>query len=297
MSAVRVEGCVVDNVVLPDTRFEGLWESIVTPTDVKERLLHHTLLAIELRRKLPFSATAVHGLVLLFGPPGTGKTTLARGLPSELTKYVGTNQARLVEINPHGLMSAEHGRSQQAVSQLMTEHIPELAADGLPTVVLLDEVESMAVARSEASLAANPADVHRATDAVLAALDRNAAEHPHIVVVATSNFVSALDEAFQSRADVVLEMPRPDARAIELILGQTLDGFSAAYPKLSQLGTSSQLAELAQTLAGADARRVRKVVTDALARRVETVINPDALTFDDLKAAARDVGEGLGAQQ
>ena len=38
-------------------------------------------------------------------------------------------------------MSAEHGESQKAVTQLLAEYVPSLADDGIPTVVLLDEVE------------------------------------------------------------------------------------------------------------------------------------------------------------
>ena len=57
---------------------------------------------------------------------------------------------RLVEVNPHGLMSAEHGQSQQLVMQLLCDHVPALADDGKPTVVLLDEVEAVCVARSTA---------------------------------------------------------------------------------------------------------------------------------------------------
>ena len=84
-------------------------------------------------------------------------------MPQELVPLgAGPDKARLIEINPHGLMSAEHGQSQQRVFELLCEHVPLLADDGMPTVVLLDEVESMAVARSAASLSANPADVHRA---------------------------------------------------------------------------------------------------------------------------------------
>src|SRR5207253_3240998 len=115
------------------------------------------------------------------------------------------------------------------------------AADGRPTIVLLDEVESMAVARSAASLEANPADVHRATDAVLTALDQVSRDHPHIVFVATSNFTEALDEAFVSRADVAIALPLPDVEAITAILRQTLADFASAYPKLSALARDPAL--------------------------------------------------------
>lgn len=226
-------------------------------------------------------------MLLLYGPPGTGKTTLARGLAQELCPLVEGGHVRLIEINPHGLMSSDHGQSQQRVFELLCEHIPVLADDGKPTLVLLDEVESMAVARSAASLSANPADVHRATDAVLMALDRNAVDHPHILTVATSNFTSALDEAFLSRADLAVEVRRPDAAGVLAILERTITDFAVAYPKLKKLVSDPQLRGAATALVGLDGRRIRKVITEALASQRTTVLHPDRLTVSDLLTVAR----------
>ena len=277
--------------VMPDPAYAGLWDSIVVDDSVKERLLRGTALSLRLRADLPFETTALHGLVLLYGPPGTGKTTLARGLAHQLAKITTSRQARLIEIDPHGLMSAEHGQSQKAVTQLLTEYVPRLGDDGMATVVLLDEVESMAVARSEASLAANPADVHRATDAVLAALDSNTIDYSNLVFVATSNFVGALDEAFLSRVDVHIHVPAPDKSGIARILKHALESMAATYPGLGQLACDAGIERIAERLAGADGRRVRKTIMEAMLGRQETVLNPGSTTLDDLLAAASRVME------
>jgi SpoVK/Ycf46/Vps4 family AAA+-type ATPase len=282
---MNVADCVTTRA-LPDERLTASWGSIVTPPGLKEQILNVALLALEVRRRLTVDVTAIHGLILLYGPPGTGKTTLGRGLAQEVASLVPGKKARLIEVNPHGLMSVEHGQSQQKVIELLTEHIPDLAADGLATLALLDEVESMAVARSAASLSANPADIHRATDAVLTGLDQVTRDHPHILFVATSNFTEALDEAFISRADVAVELPLPDAEARAMILRRTLGDFAVAYPKFEALADDPALDKVARRLDGLDGRRVRKLVTEALARRRETVLDPNALTIADLAEAA-----------
>ena len=277
--------------VMPDPAYTNLWDSIVVDASIKDRLLRATALNLRLRAQLPFETTALHGLILLHGPPGTGKTTLGRGLAHELAKVTVSRDARLVEVNPHGLMSAEHGESQRAVTQLLTEYVPSLGDDGMATVVLLDEVESMAVARSEASLAANPADVHRATDAVLAALDSNTTEFPNLVFVATSNFVGAVDEAFLSRVDVHIHVPVPGLAGIVEILKHALRSMAPAFPSLGELACDPRLEEVARRLVGADGRRTRKTIMEAMLGRHETVLDPGGTTINDLLGAAARVME------
>jgi SpoVK/Ycf46/Vps4 family AAA+-type ATPase len=289
---VKVQECVISDEVVRNTPDEAaLWNAIVVPPAVKDRFRNHCLLSMMLRPQIPFAVTGLHGLCTLYGPPGTGKTTLARGLPAQLAGLVPAKAVRRIEVNPHGLMSAEHGQSQQRVSELLAEYVPELAADGRPTVVILDEVESMAVARSEASLAANPADVHRATDAVLTALDVNARRHPHLFFVATSNFTAALDGAFLSRSDAAILVPLPTREALQEILASTLLALAEKFPSLRELASSPSVATAAAGAEGMDGRRARKVVFEALSRRLETVLDPGLLSGDDLAAAIADAIE------
>lgn len=285
------------NCEMPNSKYSKLWDSIIVERSIKDRLLHSAALSLRLRAELPFETTALHGLALLYGPPGTGKTTLARGLAYHLAPLTTRRKARFIEINPHGLMSAEHGQSQRRVTELLTEHIPAMVDDGMPTVVLLDEVESMVVARSQASLAANPADVHRATDAVLTAVDSNASCLPHLIFVATSNFTGAIDEAFLSRADVTIHVPAPDVPGVLAILRTTLKAMATAFPRLDQLARSSELEQVAKLLVGTDGRRVRKTVSEAMLARLETVVQPGDLTIKDLMSAAVRVRENQSITQ
>src|ERR1700723_1611263 len=149
---------------LPDDGFDLAWTSIKLTHGVRERLLAQSLLSLTVRHKLLFESAPLHGLILLMGAPGTGKTTLSRGLANQIAKRLPGTKTTYIEIDPHALTSSALGRSQQAVAKLFEQTIPELAMDGV-AIVLLDELETLAVSRHKLSLEANPVDVHRATDA------------------------------------------------------------------------------------------------------------------------------------
>src|SRR5665213_3272944 len=141
------------------------WNRIVVPEEIKERILNHAILAIELRKHgLGGVGLPLHGLVLLAGPPGIGKTSLARGLGCEVARVFGDRygQVRVVDVNMHILPSELLGRTQRNIVQLFEEELPQLAEAG-PIVVVLDEIEVLAVSRSQASMDINPADVFRGT--------------------------------------------------------------------------------------------------------------------------------------
>jgi len=288
---MRVEECITANTVItPASEDDSPWSAIVMDQDIKDRIRNQALLAIRMRPIMAFAASALHGQIVLYGPPGTGKTTLARGLANQLAPLVAQKAVRRIEVNPHGLMSAEHGKSQQQVQELLADYLPSLADDGMPTIVVLDEVESMVVARSQASLAANPADVHRATDAVLTALDENGRKNPHILFVATSNFTTGLDEAFMSRSDAAILVPAPSAGALKEILAHTLTELGRFHAPLVKLAADPALGRVAEQLAGLDGRQARKFVFESLSQRLATVIDPGELTLADLMATANLTG-------
>jgi AAA+ superfamily predicted ATPase len=223
---------VLDSRNLPDPDFNALWDAIILDQEQKDRILAQAILNFTIRPKVDRAQLPMHGLILLHGPPGTGKTSIARALASrvaEAAKVAGT--FLYIEVEPHALTSAAHGKTQKAVKDLLGLTVAEHAASG-PLVVVLDEVETLAADRSKMSLEANPIDVHRATDAVLAQLDHLAAAHPKLLFIATSNFTRALDQAFLSRADLVEYVGPPNAKACRTILTAGVKALAAAYPKV-----------------------------------------------------------------
>lgn len=271
---------------LPDPELTALWDSIVTEDNLKERLLAQAILNYTLRPKVDRSVLPLHGVILLIGPPGTGKTSLARGLASTVASLLKGPAFRFVEVDPHALTSSAMGKTQRAVGELFSQSIAEQAAGG-PVIVLLDEVETLAADRTRMSLEANPVDIHRATDAVLVQLDALANSHPQLLFLATSNFPQAIDGAFTSRCDLVIEVPLPGPAAAREILRQCLTAVGATFPGIRNLAESRDIERLAQTAAGLDGRTLRKLVVTALAMHKGTAMDPNKLTVADLMAAAK----------
>jgi AAA+ superfamily predicted ATPase len=273
---------------LPDPAWRDRWDRIILPAEQKARLLNYVLFSLRHRGRVSQVGLPIHGLIVLSGPPGTGKTTLAGGLADQAAQTLDGGSLLFVDIDPHVFPSQMLGESQRAVARLFERTLPDLASRGRPMVVLLDEVEALAVSRNRASLETNPVDVHRATDAVLSGVDRVARAWPNVTFVATTNYEIGVDPAFLSRADLIEHVGTPGASAVREILADTITELTGSTEI-----DGAALDELAAACAaaGMDARQVRKLVLRAVCSRQELALAPERLRIEDIAAivAAGDV--------
>jgi AAA+ superfamily predicted ATPase len=273
-----IEG-IVGITELPDPAFSDRWDRIIVADALKDRLLNYLVFSLRHRGRLSAVAMPVHGLVILSGPPGTGKTTLAGGLADRAARELG-EPILFVDINPHAFPSQLLGESQRSVARLFERTLPDLAARGVPTVVLLDEVEAMAVNRAGASLDTNPVDVHRATEAVLSGVDFVARTCPGVTFIATTNYPAGVDSAFLSRADIIEDIGYPDAAAVHSILLDTLRELTdRPLDETALFALAGRCAE-----AKVDARQIRKLVLRAISDQRELALDPSTISVHDVEA-------------
>ena len=267
---------------LPSDGWGERWDRIIVPESIKDRLLNFGAFFFGPRARYSAVGLPVHGLIVLQGSPGVGKTTLAGGLAAKLAETVDGRSLLFLVIDAHALPSQLLGESQRSVARLFERTLPDLAALGRPTVVLLDEVEALAVNRDGASLETNPVDVHRATDAVLAGMDHVSAACRNVLFVATTNHAAGVDRAFLSRADLIEDIGLPGVEAMEAILRDSLleirPPFASVDPRLHAFAVACHAR-------GLDARRLRKLVVRALVRRRELAVQPALLEIEDLESA------------
>lgn len=266
---------------------EQAWDAVLGVEPVKRQLLGWAAVAMS-AGTINRSLTAVNRLATLQGPPGTGKTTLARSLAAPLSHLLEV-PVTVVEVAGHDIMSGEHGRTQRATHQLISETVPDLAGEA-PAVLVIDEVESIAVARGDISLETNPVDVHRTTDAVITAVDLLADLCPNVVTVVTTNFPDLVDGALRSRSDITLTMPLPNREVIEEILRSTLLAWGDQHPDLKLLADDPDLRDVAAVLgeAGIDARQARKFILQSLTADLTVAAVPGSLTIQQMLTVAKD---------
>lgn len=285
---------VLDSRFLPDPDFNAQWDAIILEQEQKDRLLAQAILNFTIRGKVPRAQLPMHGLLLLHGPPGTGKTSIARGLASRIGEAITGDPVLFIEVEPHSLTSSALGKSQKAVKDLLGLTVAENATRG-PLIVLLDEVETLAADRSKMSLEANPVDVHRATDAVLAQLDHLAAAHPNLLFIATSNFTRAIDQAFVSRADLVEHIDLPGPEACRAILTDGVRALAASFPAVTGVLDDKAFDRAAAACQGLDGRQIRKAVLAACGLDKQTALDPNRLTAKDVLRAV-ELAQAQAAQ-
>lgn len=203
-----------------------LWDELRGLDEAKEIIERRVILPLAEPRLAARHGVSPPRAIVLFGPPGTGKTTFAKGIASRLGWP-------FIEIEASEI--AGEGPERQAT--LLAEGFARVRTDLASAVVFVDEVEDLASARGE-ERKVSPS----VTNEFLKQIPRMRELPEHLLVCAT-NWVRRLDAAFlrPGRFDHVLPVGAPDGEARRAIWSRYVEEITDQRIDLNALAAESDL--------------------------------------------------------
>ncbi|PSN91346.1 AAA family ATPase [Candidatus Marsarchaeota G2 archaeon OSP_D] len=215
--------------------------------------------------------------ILLYGPPGTGKTLIARAVAN-------TVKANFYLISGPEIGSKYYGESEKRLRDIFKE-----AEKTAPSIIFVDEIDSLAPSRDNTST-----EVERRIVSQLLTLMDGLSPSDKVVVIGATNRPNAVDPALRrpGRFDREIEIPAPDAPArLEILRVHT-----RRLPLASDVNME-EIAELTNGFVGADlAALVREATLQALKRKTQDLLYgmsdldlSIAVTRSDFLAAIKEI--------
>lgn len=146
----------------------------------------------------------VGGGILLFGPPGCGKTFIAKATAGEIN-------AKFINIALDDILDMWHGNSEKNLHQLF-----EIARQNKPCVIFVDEVDALGAKRSDL----RHSGVKTVINQFLSELDGINADNEGVLIIGATNTPWHIDSAFRrpGRFDRIIFVPPPDEKSKETII-------------------------------------------------------------------------------
>nr|KAG5688724.1 hypothetical protein BaRGS_032059 [Batillaria attramentaria] len=231
------------------------WEDVAGLAGAKEALKEAVILPVKFPHLFTGKRKPWKG-ILLFGPPGTGKSYLAKAVATE------ANNSTFFSVSSSDLVSKWLGESEKLVKTLF-----ELARENQPSIIFIDEVDALCGSRSE-----NESEsARRIKTEFLVQMQGVGNDNNGVLVLGATNIPWTLDSAIRRRFEKRIYIPLPEAPArtemFKLHLGNTHSVTEADFRELGQRTEGYSGADISIVVRDALMQPVRKVQTATHFRR------------------------------
>jgi transitional endoplasmic reticulum ATPase len=215
--------------------------------EVKEEIRMKIIYPLQNRDLFRAYGKKLGGGVLLYGPPGCGKTLISQATAGEI-------RSNFISVALHQILDLYIGNSEKNLHQLF-----QLARDHAPTILFFDEVDALAADRKDL----RESGMRTLINQFLAEMDGNMANNEGILILGATNAPWHLDAAFRrpGRFDRIIFIPPPDEDARIAIIE-----LMAKEKPVERLDVA-MLARKTKGFSGADIKAMFDITTEqALAR-------------------------------
>jgi transitional endoplasmic reticulum ATPase len=237
--------------------------------EIKEEIRMKIIYPLQNRALFKAYGKKLGGGVLLYGPPGCGKTLVSKATAGEI-------QANFISVGIHQILDLYVGNSEKNLHQCF-----QLARDHAPAILFFDEVDALAADRKDFRESA----IRTMINQFLAEMDGNIGSNEGILVLGATNAPWHLDAAFRrpGRFDRIIFVPPPDESAREAIVE-----ILARDKPLKRLDAKA-LAKRTKEFSGADLQSIFDVATERALSRAMKEGRVVPLTTEDLLQACKGI--------
>ena len=241
------------HIVAPEDIKQNISELVLTKAQEDE--IEKMTKAIQYRDYLKRIGLREIGKLLFVGPPGTGKTSVARAISGQL-------KIPIVEVKLSQIADQYLGETAKNIDRVF-----ELAKRLSPCILFIDEFDFVAKARATDEHAA----LKRAVNTLLKAIDEVSLVEHGVLVIGATNHPNILDHAAWRRFDEIVEFSLPDKDMRKKILDLILRGIEGTFD-------TEEIAKISEGYSGSDLRLiVREAVLNGLITERTVLTQQDLL--------------------